>query len=709
MKKVRVARIVLIAMIAGFLPRANPAAGGNSTTSAPAISPAFFHSLDLARPELARVKRLVEEGHFEAAADALRDHFRTRRVAAGFWPADPRSALNPDDLVNHIFSFYGSAKFDAGRPIRWNDTFLGDAELTYALNRHHHLAVLAAAWRRTRESRYARAFVEQVRDWIAQNPSPDRPEGWAAWRNLEVAARLGVWSDVFFQFLPAPEFTAADQIALLQSLHQQAEWLAPQVGADHGDWSVTLASGLATVGILFPEFRQSDAWCQRAWSALLSDLREQILPDGAHQSCSLYHLNATVSAFWLPLKLAIENGVLVPEFYARELERICHYLAYIRRPDGRYPAFNASEPQDCRPLLVAAANFYQRKDFVFILTAGQFGAAPTTSSCFFRPSGVAVMRDNWTSAANYLALDAGPYGTSYQHEDKLSLELAAYGRTALVDPGRYLLDLANPIAGYLASTHAHNTVTLNGSGQRRAQIVSSWEPAGNSEAAWISRPAFDYFAARYSEGYDSAPDVIHHRRVFFLKDRRRPYWILSDRIAGSGTHAIESRWQFAPVKLDTIAPLAFATRADRGNLVLQPVADRSLDVSARVLIGSRNPVGGWVSTAYGRVESAPQVIFEAKAELPAALAYVLVPFAAEAAPVRAAALPSAMRPDEEAPDLTAVEIDFGDMRDNVVLAHDLRGAGRTVAGRKTRGCFVVVRTPKDGPPQVLLDADAEMP
>ncbi|MCX8036592.1 MAG: heparinase II/III family protein [Candidatus Sumerlaeia bacterium] len=708
MNKACVARIFLIGMIAGASAGKNSAAGNPTTATLP-IHPAFFQTLNLERPELSRVKRLADEGHFEAAADALRDYFRTRRVAAGFWPADGRSALNPDDLVNHVFSFYGSAKFDAGWPIRWNETFLGDVELTYALNRHQHLAVLAAAWRRTRDSRYARAFVEHVRDWIAQNPSPDRPESWAAWRNLEVATRLGVWSDVFFQFLAAPEFTAADQVAMLQSLHQQAEWLAPQVGAGHDDWSVTLASGLAAVGILFPEFRQSDAWCQHAWSSLLGDLRGQILPDGAHQSCSLYHLNATVSAFWLPLKMAVENGVLVPELYARELERICHYLAYIRRPDGRYPAFNASEPQDCRPLLVAAANFYQRKDFVFILTAGQYGTAPTTTSCFFRSSGVVVMRDNWTSAANYLALDAGPYGTSYQHEDKLGIELAAYGRTALVDPGRYLLDLGNPIANHLASTHAHNTVTVNGSGQRRALIVSSWEPAGNSEATWISRPAFDYFAARYTEGYDSAPDVIHHRRVFFLKDPRRPYWIISDRLAGSGTYTIESRWQFAPVKLDKTAPLTFATRAGRGNLVLCPAADASLDLSARVLIGSQNPVGGWVSTAYSKVESAPQVVFEATAELPATLVYVLVPFPAETAPVRATVLPSAGDADKTVPDVTTVEIDFGGVRDTVVLAHDLRAAERTVAGMQTRGCLVVVRTPKDGRPQVLLDVRADTP
>jgi len=39
--------------------------------------------------------------------------------------------------------FRGAIAFDADNPIRWNETFLGDRELTYALNRHQHPDVLA--------------------------------------------------------------------------------------------------------------------------------------------------------------------------------------------------------------------------------------------------------------------------------------------------------------------------------------------------------------------------------------------------------------------------------------------------------------------------------------------------------------------------------------------------------------------------------------
>ena len=661
----------------------------------------FFERLDPANPALTRMRALIRHKDYTGARDALSEHFRQRRVRPGFWPLDTRSIQNPDDLVNHVFSFYGSPKFDAGHPIRWNDTFLDDRELTYALNRHQHLSVLAAAYRQTRDPKYVRAFVEQVRDWIARNP-PSEGLAWAAWRNLEVATRLGVWCDVFFQFLPAPEFSADDQLVMLQSLHEQAAWLAPQVGPGEGDWAVAIATGLATVGVIFPEFKQSGEWRTQAYAALVGNFRRQIYADGSQLALSPYHHNTTLSTFWLPFKLAIENHLPVPDVYRQMLERMCAYQTYLRRPDGRYPAFNACEPADCRPLLVVAANFFDRPDFAYILTYGQTGAAPTSASCAFRDSGVFIMRDNWTSAANYLALDAGPYGTSYQHEDKLGFELAAYGQTVLVDPGRYTLDTGEPLTRYLSGTSAHNTVTIDDSGQRRGQVAESWIPSGRSPNVWISRPDFDYFAGGYLEGYGSAPDARHLRRVFFVKNKQRPYWVISDRIEGGESHRLTARWQFIPGEIEHRGGLTCVTKLPRGNLAICPPVETARSWSARVLTGSRDPMGGWVSFAYSKIEPAPQLCYDFRTSLPATMEYVLVPFAGEAQPPQVHVMVTSATATA---DFTSLALDFGDGRDVVFIAHDLKKAARQIAGCQTKGCFVAVRSIKSDKPAVLIDAE----
>ena len=711
---------LFVSLLAGvFISRTSAAAPISArdekkeTTSPLKWDASFFERLDLENPVLTRVQVLVGRKDFAAARDALSDHLRQRRVRPGFWPLDTRSIQDPDDLVNHIFSFYGSKKFDAGHPIRWNEMFLGDRELTYALNRHQHLAVLASAYRQTRDPKYARAFVEQVRDWIAQNPSSSETLSWAAWRNLELATRIGVWCDVFFGFLQAPEFSPNDQLLMLQSLYDQTAWLAPQVRPAQGDWSVAIATGLAAVAVLFPEFKLSGQWREQAYSALVGDFQHQVYPDGSQLALSPYHHNTTLSTFWLPFKLAIENRLPVPDVYRQMLERMCAYQAYLRRPDGRYPAFNACEPADCRPLLTVAANFFNRPDFAYILTHGQSGTAPTSASCAFRDSGVFIMRDNWSAEANYLALDAGPYGASYQHEDKLGFELAAYGQTVLVDPGRYTLDSSDPLTRYLSSTFAHNTITVDDAGQRREHFSESWVPSGNSPNRWITRPEFDYFAGSYIEGYETARDIRHLRRIFFIKDKLRPYWVISDRVVGAQqiapkstqekqTHRLTARWQFIPGKIEARGMLTYVTNLARGNLAICPPAEVARAWSARVLTGSREPMGGWVSFAYGKIEPAPQLCYDVRTTLPATMEYVLAPFPAEA---RSPQVHVRATSETAVTDLTSLDLDFGGVHDIVLLAHDLKKTERAIAGCRTKGCFVVIRTVTGGKPAVLIDAD----
>jgi len=667
---------------------AAPASPFSDAARAPAplsINEILDH-LDLDQPLLVRVRTLVAREDFASARAALRDHFVQRPVRAGFWPEDPRSALAPDDIVQHVFSFYGSQPFDAGTPIRWNDVFLNDREITYALNRHQHLATLAAAYRATKNPRYAQAFVDQVRDWIRANP-PEADQAWAAWRNLEVATRIGVWSDVFFQFAAAPAFTPDDQALMLASLRQQTAWLAPQVREAGGDWGISLATGLAAVGVLFPEFKEAAAWRGRGGNALVGALRAEG--------------NASLLSFWLPFKLAVENRVGVPEGYGATLERMCAYQAYLRRPDGKHPAFNASDPADLRPLLLAAGRFFHRPDFEYIVTNGRSGAAPTSTSCAFRESGVYVMRDGWGADANYLAIDAGPYGTAYQHEDKLGFELAARGRTVLVDPGRYSLDASDPLTDYLARAQAHNTVVVDGGSQMRARFMGSWRPAGNDPVTWISRPGFDYFAGAYANGYEGAPEVRHVRRVFFLKDKRQPYWILSDLVSGEGNRRVSSRFQFGPGAIEPAGALGYVTNAAAGsNLAVCPPENAATSLAASILTGSRDPWGGWVSFEYRQAEPAPQLVYDCRTSLPATLHCALVPLAAGARPPAVRAAPVARADPNEN---TSLELDFGDFRDTVFLAHDRRPADRTIAGVRTKGSFAVVRTPKAGQPGLILD------
>ena len=114
------------------------------------------------------------------------------------------------------------------------------------------------------------------------------------------------------------------------------------------------------------------------------------------------------------------------------------------------------------------------------------------------------MRDDWSPTANHLLFDCGPHGQAncgHAHADTLAFELAANGRTLLVDPGTYTYTGIKELRDWFRSSAAHNTITVEGRSSSVSAGPFSWKSIANSERlAWISRDRFDYVAGTH-DGY----------------------------------------------------------------------------------------------------------------------------------------------------------------------------------------------------------------
>lgn len=96
-----------------------------------------------------------------------------------------------DKIAEGRLSFFDLEEHFLGDPIAWNYDHgagkstptlpiqsvdyrdfnqSGDCKLVWEPNRHHHLVVLARAYRATGERRYAEAVVSQLDSWMDQNP-----------------------------------------------------------------------------------------------------------------------------------------------------------------------------------------------------------------------------------------------------------------------------------------------------------------------------------------------------------------------------------------------------------------------------------------------------------------------------------------------------------------------------------------------------------
>ena len=150
------------------------------------------------------------------------------------------------------------------------------------------------------------------------------------------------------------------------------------------------------------------------------------------------------------------------------------------------------------------------------------------------------MRDGWIPTSNYLFFDCGSHGAGncgHAHADALSFELAANGRTLLIDPGTYTYTGSREMRDWFRSSAAHNTLTIDGESSSVSGGPFSWRTIAHCERnSWITQQRFDYVVASH-DGYSRFPgSAMHTRSLLFLKD---DYWVLRDHVASAGDHLIK--------------------------------------------------------------------------------------------------------------------------------------------------------------------------
>jgi hypothetical protein len=242
----------------------------------------------------------------------------------------------------------------------------------------------------------------------------------------------------------------------------------------------------------------------------------------------------------------------------------------------------------------------------------------------FPYAGVALLRQRQDRGDLYLAFDAGPYGRSHQHEDKLGFWLFACGRNLLVDPGRHLYDWsARSFYPYLRSTAAHSTIRIDGQDQHSAGRREAWIAKQPLDLGWRAAEGELRASGVYDLGYgpDNGIAVVHRREIVFVKER---CWVVFDVVEGDGEHTVESRFQFAPGELHASGTTA-QTGFDDANLLLM-AAPSAPFADIHIERGQEKPRGGWYSDSYNQIEPAPALVLSLRTALPWRAATLLLPY-----------------------------------------------------------------------------------
>jgi len=579
-----------------------------------------------------------DSGDFHAD---LLEHFR-RRAAAG-WPAIPDvitdlridlSRMSDEEIICRADAALDGDLHPAGpRPvltdhgeIDWSNNPSDSREWLLKIHRHAWWPLWGAAYQRSGDEKYARAFVAQLLGWIDNNPLPQQmSENLASWRLMEAGLRMRIsWIPSFGCFFESPAFTDAAKLKMLRGIYDHGQFLKQfYTNRNH---LVRESNGLVTAGLCFPEFREADEWVEEGLHRLDTELQAQVNADGSQIEMSVGYQWLTIDEFEATRSLLDEYERRLPTSDLHEaLHRMYKFLAAVIRPDKTFPQLNDG----------------------FILWDAQrladAGYLPDSCSRSFPNAGVHVMRSDGTHDARYLIADTGPYGGPHGHEDKLSFELFAYGAPFIVDPGSYTYEKSDPYREYFVGSQGHNGVMVDEGSQVRRWNPKHLEPAAEDvvHGVWRSTDHFDFASGRYDEGF--APfslvktadrhvdnDVVHQRDFVFVKP---DYWIITDYLDASNPHDYTFLFHLSPdVLVDRLTASTALLRSKRNGAQLLLVGLGNHDFSSEILEGEESPIQGWYSEDHYKKCAAPALRFAVRETRSALVCWVLYPLGTGADP-----------------------------------------------------------------------------
>jgi hypothetical protein len=561
-----------------------------------------------------------------------------------------------DHIIEGRFDLLGLRGLSFGKPIDWHleptsekrtpsihwskldylDAELaGDKKIVWELNRHQYFTTLGQAYWLTNDERYTQTFGGHLENWMDQNP-PKVGINWAS--SLEVAFRSISWLWGFYFFKDSPSFSSQTFLRALRFLYLHARHLETYLSTyfSPNTHLTGEALGLFYLGVLLPEFRESARWRKTGRRILLEQLPIHMRPDGVYFEQSSYYHRYTADFYTHFLILSQANGDYVSAEVSDRLTALLDHLMYITRPDGTSPLFGDDDggrlmmldqrpANDFRATLSTGAALFARSDYKFVAggaaeeTLWLLGVAglesldqiiakePAKQSVAFESGGYYVMRDGWTAKANYLLFDCGPHGRAncgHAHADALEFELAANGRTLLVDPGTYTYTGTKELRDWFRSSLAHNTMTID---RHSSSVVAgpfSWNSIARCEPlAWISQDRFDYVAGAHDGYAMMSPPATHERSILFLK---RDYWIIRDRLECAGERSVNLWFHFDPAS----DPLIEATGV-QATIIAENNGESGLDVHGFAENGRWRREDGWVSHCYAQKQPARVYVFSA--------------------------------------------------------------------------------------------------
>jgi uncharacterized heparinase superfamily protein len=561
---------------------------------------------------------VLRKPYAELSPQALLDHFHNRQNTHFFPVPDAEETRREkiDAILNNRFEFNGES-FDLPEQIDWLNNPSRDVEWHILLHKFYYAVGLGMAYTETGAQCYLEKWQVLTGSWIEQTPP-----GFIA---ADVTGRrVQNWIYAYYYFVGQARQSALCplfHLKLIASIAKQVNFLRENLTPARNHRTLELYAIFLT-GVAFPELKEAKEWVSFALPELARNMQTDLLPDGVQCELSTDYHQLVLKNYLCVRRLAKLNSIPVPEAMDERLVKALEFSMYVHKPDGIVPSLSDGDARGFLDLLMQGYELYGRDDMLYVATQGRRGAPPARRSVHFPDSGYSIVRSGWGENGKsfadeqYLILDCGPLGAgNHGHFDCLSFELAAHGRSLIVDPGRYTYSEAGEVNWRVKfrGTAYHNTVVVDGKNQTRYELRAIKEtsrhahgsvrhkvtgPAPGHELRTFetkSRSDFIHGIARSHEY-----DAVHERRLFFAFGE---YWICCDTLTSPNAHRYDLLFHLAEQAQNQVT-----IKRERGTL---SVCSPNLVIAQEERYDSMEfgVEPGFVSYRYGVKQSAPIVRF----------------------------------------------------------------------------------------------------
>ncbi len=570
-----------------------------------------------------------------------------------------------DALCEGVFRFFEHREINLGCPPNWHqhpvtgneyptdrhwseigDFAAGDIKYVWEPSRFAWAYPLVRAYWRTGDERYPRLFWELADDWRRAN----RPQQGVNWKcGQEAALRVMACCFALYGFADSPETTAARVSRLAQVMAVSGQRIASNLSyavSQQNNHGITEATGLWTLGLLFPEFTSADEWAHIGREALEQQCRRLIDDDGAFSQHSVNYQRVMLHAcVW-----AVRLGELHGQPLSDELrDRVCRAGTFLWRlqdeQTGRLPRYGANdgavvlpltncESQDYRPVVQAVGWLRNRKrrfedgpwDEEMLWLWGEDALATDVEANIEADSDVdadAEQRGDWQgpqagycvlrSESGHLSTRAGSYRYRPSHADMLHADVWWRGQNVALDAGTHSYNAPSPWDSPLARTAFHNTVTVDDCDQMDRAGRFLWLPWLSGEQTPTTNSAdghLTYWEGTH-DGYRRLTSPVNYRRGILRIGSE--HWLIVDSLAGNAAHSYRLHWLLldAPYVFDEDRQhIRLQTGAGPYDVCLASVAETNVSCVRADPDGPR----GWYAPCYGDRQPALSLACVAEAQ-----------------------------------------------------------------------------------------------